>query len=145
MVQLYCEVRIGYNPRRATLGALPFRGARAAAAAAGASEQQLEDAEDAAEPRQALAALAARLEAPAPLECAMEAGDTIFVPSGWWHAVLNLEQTVAVTENWADAASAPAVLGELRKRPATRAAHFNEVGAPTLAGACVERLAELPV
>ena len=34
------------------------------------------------------------------IECVTRPGDIIFVPSGWWHTVINLEMTVAVTQNF---------------------------------------------
>ena len=34
------------------------------------------------------------------IEVVQEAGDTIYVPMGWWHTVLNLEFSVAVTANF---------------------------------------------
>ena len=31
-----------------------------------------------------------------PVECVCEAGEMMFVPKGWWHCVLNLEESIAV-------------------------------------------------
>jgi hypothetical protein len=34
-----------------------------------------------------------------------ESGETIFVPSGWFHQVLNLEDTISINHNWINEAS----------------------------------------
>jgi hypothetical protein len=52
------------------------------------------------------------------LQCTQRAGDVVYMPSGWWHAVLNTEHTLAVTENFAAAANLRHVLGELDRRVA---------------------------
>ena len=49
------------------------------------------------------------------IECVQGPGETIYVPHGWWHAVLNLDFTVAVTANPLPPASLHSAWGKLRE------------------------------
>ena len=56
----------------------------------------------------------------APVYCVQHPGDVMFVPEGYWHAVLNLDATVAVTENSINRVNAREML------EATKRAAFGE-------------------
>ena len=34
------------------------------------------------------------------IECVCRAGEVVFVPNGWWHIVINLEESIAITQNY---------------------------------------------
>lgn len=51
-----------------------------------------------------------------PIECVQKPGDIVFIPSGWWHAVLNLDDTVSVTQNFCNKYSFRNCLTELREQ-----------------------------
>lgn len=51
-----------------------------------------------------------------PVECICRAGEVIFVPNGWWHLVINLEESIAITQNYVSRSNLFNVLDFL-KRP----------------------------
>ena len=53
----------------------------------------------------------------APVEFTARPGDVVFIPSGWWHAVYNLEPTIAITSNFCSTHNVRSVLSFLRVRP----------------------------
>jgi oxalate decarboxylase/phosphoglucose isomerase-like protein (cupin superfamily) len=58
--------------------------------------------------------------------CAQEAGEAIFVPSGWHHEVENLADTLSVNANWLNAFNAHWAVALLRRERAQAAAAIED-------------------
>ncbi|VDL79064.1 unnamed protein product [Nippostrongylus brasiliensis] len=59
-------------------------------------------------------------------ECIQKPGETLFVPSGWWHVVINLDDTVAVTQNFCSPINLVNVYPTIRKERPTFTRMFLE-------------------
>lgn len=51
------------------------------------------------------------------IECIVNAGEVMFIPAGWYHVVLNLDLTVAVTQNYASPVNVAAIASWLQRHP----------------------------
>jgi histone arginine demethylase JMJD6 len=75
-------------------------------------------------------------------EFTQQAGETVFVPHGWWHAVLNLTHTIGVTQNYASTTQFDDVWTRVRssrKRMAGKLLEQLRRHHPDLARRAVER------
>ncbi|KAK5973780.1 Bifunctional arginine demethylase and lysyl-hydroxylase PSR [Trichostrongylus colubriformis] len=60
------------------------------------------------------------------IECRQHPGETLFVPCGWWHVVINEDDTVAITQNFCSSINLIYVYSTLAKRKPCLAQVFKE-------------------
>jgi Cupin-like domain len=65
----------------------------------------------------AAAAAAAATYGSMPVECVVQAGEVVFVPQGWWHCVINIQDSIAITQNFVSTTNIASVLQFLRQNP----------------------------
>ncbi len=57
-------------------------------------------------------------------------GEVLHVPSGWWHLVVNLEPSIAITQNFVPEAHLAEVLSFLKGKPAQVSGFRSDVADP---------------
>jgi len=68
-------------------------------------------------------------------------GDLVFVPGGWWHVVLNLDDTIAVTQNYCNSVNFESIwlrVRSERKKMAVKFLHQLKDSYPDLAKKALE-------
>ena len=67
---------------------------------------------------------------PGCVEGICEAGEVLHVPSGWWHLVINLSPSIAITQNFVPEAHLARVLDFLKTKPEQVSGFSRDVNNP---------------
>lgn len=74
------------------------------------------------------------------LEGVCAAGEVMYVPSGWWHLVINLDESVALTQNFVSKAELSSVLAFMKYSPDQISGFRSKTGKETLYDTFLSRL-----
>ena len=55
-----------------------------------------------------------------PIECFVQPGEVLFIPSGWWHQVQNIGHCIAVTQNVCSTVTFPTVAADMNRHAGRR-------------------------